>query len=504
MSCARAELAAQLVQRRQREQHRDQRLVVRQRAGELRARSSASSASAADQPPVATSAWPSDESSSTSDRVRSGPGPEPVGRVERAAQMADPLGVGVAANARSAARRRKRTARSGPGRRRSGSRARRPARRGRAVGVRQVRADARVQPRRALRREQLVEHLAVQVVHERVAAVARLDQRRAARQRGAADGDRVAVALQRRGEGVGREVAPGDARRGQHLGVLVGEPLELVADVGAQRRRHAGLQRLARARQRDRAGHLRQRPVGEPVVEQVADEQRVAARRAGRAPRPGRPAAARRGSGPGGTSRPRRRTAAGARSPRTARARRGRARARRRAVRRPARSPGTCRSAAAGRARGGAAAPRSGRASSRRPSAGPRARGRPARWRRARRAPRASRAASGPASRPGPRGGPPRPWARARAATGARPARSARAARARRRRCRPPGRAPVRPAPPAPAGRARSARGGPGTGRRRAAHPRRPRRGTRRRAYSSRPRTRRRSSRRRRDRPARR
>ena len=150
--------------------------------------------------------------------------------------------------------------------------------RGRAVGIRQVRPDAGVEPHARVGREQLVEHLAMQVVPEPVAAVARLDQRRPARQVGAAGGDRVAVALERRGEGVGREVAPGDARGGQHLGVLVGEPLELVADVGAQRRRHAGLQRLARAGQRDRAARLRQRPVGEPVVEQVAHEQRVAAR----------------------------------------------------------------------------------------------------------------------------------------------------------------------------------------------------------------------------------
>ena len=140
-------------------------------------------------------------------------------------------------------------------------------RRRRAVGVGEVRADARVQPRAGVGRQQLVEHFAVQVVRERVPVVAPLDQARAAGELVEARRDRLAVAVERGGEGLGGEVAPGDACGPEQLRVPGRQPLELVADMRVQGRRHARLQR-PRMLQRHGAGALDDRAVGEPVVEQ--------------------------------------------------------------------------------------------------------------------------------------------------------------------------------------------------------------------------------------------
>ena len=172
------------------------------RAARLRARSSASSASAADQPPVATSAWPSEDSSSTSERVRSGPAVELGRGVERGAQVADALRVRVAAERalRREAQEAHRALGIAAGDEVEAQLGRHARRRG-PVALGEMRADAGVQPRAGVGRQQLVEHLAVQVVRERVA------RRRAARSAACAGRARRSAPRPPRGRGPARRRA---------------------------------------------------------------------------------------------------------------------------------------------------------------------------------------------------------------------------------------------------------------------------------------------------------
>ena len=405
--CAR-ELPAQLVQRGEREQDRHERLVVGQPRG-ARARLQEGRLGLGRRPAAGGDARLAQR------RQQLDLGPQPPGALrqpprglQRRLQVADALRVGVAREGPLGGEPEEDDGALGIA---AGDEVVRQLGRAvggvDAVGVGQMGPDAGVQAGPRLGGDQRVEDLAVQVVREGVLPVAALDQPGVAGELVAAGRHDVGRTLERGGERLDRERPAGDARGPEDGGVVLVEPGELVLQVRAQRRRHAGLERRRIAREPDGPARLGERTLGQPVVEQVGHEQRVAARAPrehGGEPVRQRAAGEARGEvgGDGGLVEPRDGEPAC-----SARARRARGRAWR-CPARAGRAPraGTCRARAGAPRRAGAGRRRAGRASGRPPSAGPPARAARAPPRTGRRPPRASRAASARASRPARDGAP--------------------------------------------------------------------------------------------------
>ena len=244
------ELAAQLVQRREREQDGDERLVVRQPRGEARARAAARPRP---RPPTSRRSPRAPARARRAARPPSACAPSSTASSAAASSAARrwrmPSACALRPNARSAASRRKRTARSGsrPAMKwKPSSAAMSDARR--AVGVGEVRADARVQPRPRVARA------AARRAPRGAGRAGTRGRRRAARSAAcaaASAAQRASTASRSRSSAAASVAAeksrPATLAALQQLGVVGRQPVELVADVRAQRRRDARLERRARA-----------------------------------------------------------------------------------------------------------------------------------------------------------------------------------------------------------------------------------------------------------------
>ena len=260
------ELAAHLVERRQREQQRHQRLVVVEALGQLAG--AQQRLLGLGRRPAAGRHLRLAERGQQLDLGARALGPRrQLGRLlERRGEQPDALGVRGARERLVGGELEEAHGRLGLV---AGDEVRRDLGRRRPVAL-ERRADAPVQRGAAVGGEAVVEHLAMHVVGEAEASLGpQLDKRAAVGQRQAARRDLGVRALERRGQRRDGELAAGDARGLEQLDLRGRELHQAVLD-----RRAQALGQAARESAEVGAG---EQPLAEPMVEQVAHEQRVAA-----------------------------------------------------------------------------------------------------------------------------------------------------------------------------------------------------------------------------------